>query len=154
SQWSCAEKYSNVPKSVTVQRIHGDFHLAQVLLHREKWFITDFEGEPLRPLAERRARDLPCRDVAGMLRSFGYLDAVCKRKKLAFPLKIAQESFLKGYSEKLSPHQAEELGRLLPYYLLEKALYEIEYEIRSRPAWVNIPLRAASELLEQFKSNH
>ena len=140
-------------------RIHGDYHLGQVLRSRNDFVILDFEGEPARTLAERRQKQSPLKDVAGMLRSFSYaayagLDQqVQRRPDLLRTLEpwarlwqnAACTSFLNAYKETIAadprllppPRQAQ---ALLNAYLLEKALYELLYELNNRPAWVRIPL--------------
>lgn len=139
------------------QRIHGDYHLGQTLRVAEDWVIMDFEGEPLRPLAERRAKDLPLRDVAGLLRSLDYARAVASQQ---YPLhqqtlhqlgEQLQAVFLESYIAHSDAATRENIALLLPWYLLEKALYEVEYEVRSRPSWVGIPLRGAIRLIQAMR---
>lgn len=115
-------------------RLHGDYHLGQVLHTPAGWRIIDFEGEPARPLAERRARHHPLRDVAGMLRSFAYAAAVAA--PAAAP--AMQAAFLAGYDPSLAddPRRRD----LLALLLAEKLFYELAYELGSRPDWVAIPL--------------
>jgi maltose alpha-D-glucosyltransferase/alpha-amylase len=141
-------------------RVHGDYHLGQVLRSRGDYVILDFEGEPARTLAERRARQSPLKDVAGMLRSFSYaayagLNAFAQRrpddaKNLEPWASLWQNAvsteFLRAYrlaidavNPKLIPQPAQ-AQLLLNAYLLEKALYELLYELDNRPAWVRIPL--------------
>ena len=141
-------------------RIHGDYHLGQVLRSRGDYVILDFEGEPARTLAERRAKQSPLKDVAGMLRSFSYaayagLNAFAQRrpddaKNLEPWARLWQNAvsteFLRAYrlsidatNPKLIP-QPTQAQLLLNAYLLEKALYELLYELDNRPAWVRIPL--------------
>lgn len=142
----------NLPQDCTTKahRVHGDYHLGQVLRTKKDWLIIDFEGEPLRPINERRAKDLPWRDVAGMVRSLEYLHAVLKKKRRRFPIEVAREGYLTGYSAIIEPDVMNDLMAWLPHYELEKALYEIEYELRSRPDWLEIPLSAAVKLLQQL----
>ncbi len=140
-------------------RIHGDYHLGQVLRTGGDYVILDFEGEPARPLAERRAKQSPLRDVAGMLRSFSYaaysaLDAFAQphagnTKSLEPWAQLWQNAvsteFLTAWRTTIAanPHltpQPLQAHRLLNAYLLEKALYELLYELDNRPAWVRIPL--------------
>lgn len=136
-----------------LQRIHGDFHLGQVLAVPERgWVVLDFEGEPLRAMRERTAPDSPLRDVAGMLRSFDY---VAGSLALATPDADASEwasrarnAFLDAYisasGRDLRAHRA-----LLDAFEIDKALYEAIYESRNRPAWLPIPLAAIQRLVER-----
>jgi maltose alpha-D-glucosyltransferase/alpha-amylase len=145
------------PDGFVKTRYHADYHLGQVLLASNDFVIIDFEGEPARPLAERRAKHSALRDVAGMLRSFSYarwtaLDRASRSPedttRLA-PLAAAWEAearraFLGGYDETargagLYP-SLEAASGLVSLFELEKALYELRYEINNRPAWVRIPL--------------
>jgi maltose alpha-D-glucosyltransferase/alpha-amylase len=141
-------------------RIHGDYHLGQVLRSRGDYVILDFEGEPARTLAERRAKQSPLKDVAGMLRSFSYaayagLNAFAQRrpddaKNLEPWARLWQNAvsteFLCAYRHSIdaaNPNlipQPAQAQLLLNAYLLEKALYELLYELNNRPAWVRIPL--------------
>ena len=135
-----------------LQRIHGDYHLGQVLLVPDRgWVLLDFEGEPLRPMAERTEPDLPIRDVAGMLRSFDYVagtieleggDAAAARAWAD----ATRAAFLDGWATAL-PADLDEHRRLLSALELDKALYECVYEVRNRPAWLPIPERAVLRLL-------
>ena len=143
-------------------RIHGDLHLGQVLVTGSDVMIIDFEGEPARPLAERRAKDLPLRDVAGVLRSFDYAAAVGERnrpaaseteqdrtrERYAALRESAVSAFLRGYRGK----EGAESEPLLDLFLLEKAAYEVAYEAANRPDWIDVPVaglaRAARQLLE------
>jgi len=118
-------------------RIHGDFHLGQTLKTADDWMIIDFEGEPARPLLERRRRGSPLQDVAGMLRSFGYLAAVAQRAELEAP---ARAAFLAGYGPIAYP-------AALRFFEAEKAAYELAYERAHRPDWAHIPERALARLL-------
>lgn len=128
-------------------RIHGDYHLGQVLHHRGNWFALDFEGEPARPVAERVAPSSPLRDVAGMLRSFGYaavvggLPPVWERE--------ARRRFLHGYLSvaALAPLLPTDPMPVLDAFELDKAVYEVGYERASRPAWEHVPLAAVRRLL-------
>ncbi|HRW19911.1 MAG TPA: 1,4-alpha-glucan branching protein GlgB [Dermatophilaceae bacterium] len=126
-----------------LQRVHGDYHLGQVLHTDEGWRLIDFEGEPLRPLAERVLPDLPMRDLAGMLRSFDYAGASASAPQGW--VEAAQEAFLAGYRTTL-PEQPGEPA-LLRALLMDKALYEVVYEARNRPDWLPIPLQAVHRLL-------
>jgi maltose alpha-D-glucosyltransferase / alpha-amylase len=147
-------------------RIHGDYHLGQVLVAQNDFYILDFEGEPARPLAERRAKSSPLKDVAGMVRSFDYaasaavmnladVDAgsVALVQTLAEAWRQATEqAFLETYRETIAgcPSWPEDDGvvrRLLDLFLLEKALYEICYEAANRPNWIRIPLKGVTKLL-------
>ncbi|EWT02266.1 phosphotransferase [Intrasporangium oryzae NRRL B-24470] len=136
-----------------LQRIHGDYHLGQVLDVPERgWVALDFEGEPLRPLAERVRPDLPARDVAGMLRSFDY---VAGSVHLADPALDAgpwaaacRAAFLDGYASVAG--DPDDNSRALTRALeLDKALYEVVYEARNRPSWLPIPLGAIDRLLTE-----
>lgn len=136
-----------------LQRIHGDYHLGQVLDVPERgWVALDFEGEPLRPLPERVRPDLTARDVAGMLRSFDY---AAGSVHLADPLLDAtgwasdcRLAFLDGYASVAGP--ADAADRVLTRALeLDKALYEVVYEARNRPSWLPIPLQAVDRLLDE-----
>jgi maltose alpha-D-glucosyltransferase/alpha-amylase len=140
-------------------RIHGDFHLGQTLRVKNDYVILDFEGEPARSLAERRARHSPLKDVAGMLRSFSYaafaalLSYTARRPEYFETLEpwarlwegaIAAE-FLREYrlvteGAAFLPREGDVFQKLLDAYLLDKALYELRYELDNRPAWVRIPL--------------
>jgi maltose alpha-D-glucosyltransferase/alpha-amylase len=139
-------------------RCHGDYHLGQVLITEADVAIIDFEGEPMRPIAERRAKASPLRDVAGMLRSLSYaaltgLAAAARtpedRERLA-PWADAWErwataAFLEGYMSAARPSaflppRADDLDALLQAFVLEKALSELDYELNNRPDWVHIPL--------------
>jgi maltokinase len=133
-------------------RHHGDLHLGQAIWAEDDWLIIDFEGEPARPLPERRLKRSPLRDVAGMLRSFTYAAQV---SQLSDPTieQQARERFLEGYldamreSAILPPRETTE--RLLRIFELEKAVYELRYELAHRPDWVSIPVAGILRLLEE-----
>ncbi|MBM3957500.1 MAG: alpha-amylase, partial [Gemmatimonadetes bacterium] len=149
-------------------RIHGDYHLGQLLYTGPDFVIIDFDGEPARSLGERRIKRSPLRDVAGMLRSFHYAthSALSEHiSKFARPDGIAglapwarlwqawvSAAFLGGYLstagiERLVPQQEDGLQTLLDAFLLDKALYEISYELNNRPDWVYIPLHGIIQLV-------
>lgn len=137
-----------------LQRVHGDLHLGQVLESpRRGWVLIDFEGEPLRPLAERNALDSPLRDVAGILRSFDYVAGTLERSGRADGPDArawcarAQTAFLDGYGE-IAPDPREH-DALLTAFVLDKALYEVTYEARNRPSWLPLPLEAIDRLLKE-----
>jgi maltose alpha-D-glucosyltransferase/alpha-amylase len=146
-------------------RIHGDYHLGQVLRSRGDFVILDFEGEPARPLAERRAKYSPLKDVAGMLRSFSYAAFVALTKyttrrpedyvQLESWAQLWESSasgeFLRAYRETvqgspLVPEAPAGFQALLEIYMLDKALYELVYELNNRPAWIRIPLHGILSL--------
>jgi len=140
-----------------VIRHHGDFHLGQTLWADDDWVILDFEGEPARSLAERRRKRSPLRDVAGMLRSFAYAASAAE---LQHGVKAppgweqrAREEFLAGYRETvdpaLLPPSESAMNRLLAVFELEKAVYELRYELDNRPQWVGIPVAGIVRLLEE-----
>ncbi len=139
-----------------LQRIHGDYHLGQVLDVPERgWVALDFEGEPLRPLAERVRPDLVQRDVAGMLRSFDYAAGSVRLAEGARPgsdperwAADSRRAFLEGYASVAGGFDAG--GRALIRVLeLDKALYEVVYEARNRPSWLPIPLAAVGRILSE-----
>jgi len=134
----------------SLQRIHGDYHLGQVLqVPGRGWVLLDFEGEPMRPMAERRAPDLALRDIAGMLRSFDYV-AGSLALRPAMPTEArswaasARGAFLEGYRVRTGSAPA---GELLDALELDKAVYEAIYEARHRPDWLSIPLQAIERLV-------
>jgi len=150
-------------------RCHGDYHLGQVLYTGKDFVIIDFEGEPARPLSERRIKRSPLRDVAGMIRSFHYAahSALLHQSSLALKLEdlLALEhwaqfwyvwvssSFLMSYlngveQAHLLPDDPEQLRILLDAYLLEKAVYEIGYELNNRPDWLKVTLQGILQLLK------
>ena len=128
-------------------RVHGDDHLGQVLYcePQGRWYVLDFEGEPLRPLAQRREPDQPLRDVAGMLRSFDYAAAVGKAPDPTW-LPAVRAAFLAGYRSSSEGPGGEEGETVLAALELDKALYEAVYEARNRPDWSAIPRRGLQAL--------
>jgi maltokinase len=139
-----------------VIRTHGDYHLGQTLFAANDWVILDFEGEPARPLVERRRKRSPLRDVAGMLRSFAYAATASALDRDVEPPPDwehqARERFLEGYLETvdptLLPPGSAGLERLLAVFELEKAVYELRYELDNRPDWVRIPVAGIQRLIE------
>jgi maltokinase len=138
-------------------RTHGDLHLGQTMLGDEGWVVLDFEGEPARPLLERRRKRSPLRDVAGMLRSFAYAASASELQRgLTVPEgweERARESFLAGYLEAvdsaLMPPGEPPTRTMLSIFELEKAVYELRYELNNRPDWVGIPVAGIARLLEE-----
>ena len=144
------------PKGLEVcrTRLHGDYHLGQVLVSRGDFFIIDFEGEPMRPLAERRAKHSPLRDVAGMLRSFAYAAATAKPERPEEWTATVTDAFMEAYKAAIPgaagyPKDPAHADALLRLFLFEKALYEVGYELANRPDWVGIPLGGVLELLDR-----
>jgi maltokinase len=147
---------SNIGAGGRVIRTHGDYHLGQTMLSDRGWVILDFEGEPARPLPERRLKRSPLRDVAGMLRSFSYVTAGAR---LLRGVSVADEwedrardAFLAGYFDRadpaLLPPGEAPTRQLLSVFELEKAVYELRYELNNRPDWVSIPVAGIVRLLE------
>jgi maltose alpha-D-glucosyltransferase/alpha-amylase len=160
---------------ISAQRIrcHGDYHLGQVLYTGKDFILLDFEGEPARPLGERRIKRSPLRDVAGMIRSFDYVTYAALFRQLELgnfqPEQLAQmepwtrlwyhwisSAFLRSYLEvvkasELVPKSRQELAVLLDAHLIEKAIYEVGYELNNRPHWLKIPLQGILQLLEPAK---
>jgi predicted trehalose synthase len=139
-----------------LQRIHGDYHLGQVLRTDTGWVAVDFEGEPMRPLSERTRPDLALRDVAGMLRSFDYaggsVEMSVPGRSARSWVSTCQAAFLEGYASITHLDAQSETGRAYPLLLaleLDKALYEVSYEVRNRPGWVGIPTAAVERLLRR-----
>jgi predicted trehalose synthase len=148
---------SSIGQVGRVIRHHGDFHLGQALrTEGEDWLILDFEGEPARPLPERRAKRSPLRDVAGMLRSFAYAASASVIQQGVEPPAGWEEecraAFLGGYlgavEPALLPSGEQQIERLLTVFELEKAVYELRYELGSRPDWVSIPVAGILRMLE------
>ncbi len=136
-------------------RHHGDFHLGQVLWTGDDWIVIDFEGEPARSLSERRQKRSPLRDVAGMLRSFAYAAQAAPLLRGVEPApdfeQRAREEFLAGYLDEVEPSLLPPgeaaIARLLSVFELEKAVYELRYELDNRPDWLGIPVRGIERLL-------
>lgn len=149
-------------------RIHGDYHLGQVLFTGKDFVITDFEGEPARSYSERRLKRSPLRDVAGMIRSFHYaaygslvLDGHIRSEDVNKLIPFVEQwyhymsgFFMKAYLDTVKgspfiPDNKEDLETLMTTFLLEKAIYELNYELNNRPGWVMIPLRGIKELMKK-----
>jgi maltose alpha-D-glucosyltransferase/alpha-amylase len=153
-------------------RIHGDYHLGQILWTGRDFVVIDFEGEPSRTISARRIKRSPLRDVAGMVRSFDYAihrglrNAVAAKGELGPELAPKLEpfaehwfqwvasAFLRAYLRRAQgaeflPKAREELAGLLDIYILEKAVYELGYELDHRPDWVALPLRGIERLLKR-----
>jgi maltose alpha-D-glucosyltransferase/alpha-amylase len=147
-------------------RCHGDYHLGQVLVTEDDLFIIDFEGEPACSLEERRARSSPVKDVAGMIRSFSYAAANARHEapdevpaaaltaRASAWEQAAQAAFLRTYLETMTgspilPSDERDTEKLLRAYIVDKALYELGYELNNRPDWVAIPLTGLLNVLEQ-----
>ncbi|MBT0769705.1 hypothetical protein KIH74_12275 [Kineosporia sp. J2-2] len=150
------EQVRHLDRAPDLQIVHGDLHLGQALHSDSRgWVLLDFEGEPLRPLAERGDPDLALRDVAGMLRSFDY---AARHSVLGLadddPRSLAastwasecREAYLDGYAAQAGRDPRDDAA-LLRALELDKALYEVVYETRHRPGWVEVPLRAVGRLL-------
>jgi maltose alpha-D-glucosyltransferase / alpha-amylase len=152
-------------------RIHGDYHLGQILYTGNDFVIIDFEGEPVKSLSERRLKQSPLRDVAGMMRSFYYAASAVlmqrshvRAEDIPYLVPWAQAwyrynsgIFLASYlqnvmDKKFMPREQEELDIMLHSFMLDKAIYELGYELNNRPAWVAIPLRSIIELLAGTKA--
>ena len=157
-----------IPDDVEAQktRYHGDLHLGQVLVAKNDFFIIDFEGEPARPLAERRRKSSPLRDVAGMIRSFDYASFTAVRQlaeaRPAAEPRMAQlaeawrqravDGFRAAYRKSMRgcgsyPVHKNHARTMLAFFALEKAIYEVSYELANRPGWVDIPLRGVLGIL-------
>jgi maltokinase len=141
-----------------VIRHHGDYHLGQALwTDEEDWLLLDFEGEPARGVPERRRKRSPLRDVAGMLRSFAYAASAAVLQRGVEPPAgwedACRAGFLEGYLEvvdpTLLPSGEQGIERLLTVFELEKAVYELRYELGNRPDWVGIPVAGIQRMLEQ-----
>jgi len=138
-------------------RHHGDLHLGQTMLAPGRWIVLDFEGEPARPLRERRRKRSPLRDVAGMLRSLVYAASASELQRgVAAPEgweDRAREAFMEGYiacvDNSLLPPGQGATATLLSIFELEKAVYELRYELNNRPDWVGIPVAGIVRLLEE-----
>ena len=143
-------------------RVHGDFHLGQVLVASGDAYIIDFEGEPGRPLAERRAKMSPLVDVAGLMRSLDYAVATTldPRTPTSAPLPEAtrakfvkrlrdgaQQAFLDAYRSGVGDLPGLDNLDLLAFFMIEKAAYELLYEASNRPAWLSIPLHGLQRLM-------
>jgi maltose alpha-D-glucosyltransferase / alpha-amylase len=155
-------------------RVHGDYHLGQVLWTGKDFVIIDLEGEPLRAISERRIRRSPLKDIAGMLRSFDYAARAALRQvpvaggTSTAPTEDLQPladlwvswawtAFLKGYRTATEgsgfvPRDPDEFRSMLGVYVLDKAIYEVGYELNNRPAWLGIPLRGLVHLLNSTDS--
>jgi maltokinase len=154
---SCYAELSRLDKALPAQRIHGDYHLGQVLEASGRWVVIDFEGEPAVPLARRLAFAPALRDVAGMLRSFDYAsrqpfmdgsvledpDGLTRVRAHSWAADC-QEAFCDGYSE-ASGTDLREAAHILKAFLMQKAVYEAAYEARHRPSWINVPMSAIAE---------
>ena len=160
------KQLATVKSKLVRTRVHGDYHLGQVLRAKADFVILDFEGEPARPLAERRQKQLPIKDVAGMLRSFHYAAFSGLAKHTARRPEDYQQMepwaklwvtavsgvFLQAYRETagespIVPATADDFRVVLDVYVLDKALYELGYELNNRPDWVRIPLSGILSLL-------
>ena len=136
-------------------RQHGDYHLGQVLWADGDWLVLDFEGEPARPLAERHRKSSPLRDVAGALRSFAYAAETVRRQGRSPGgwERDARAAFLAGYDgaidQSLLPERGVARDSLLAACELEKALYELRYELNNRPGWVHVPAAGILRLLDE-----
>jgi maltose alpha-D-glucosyltransferase / alpha-amylase len=163
-----------IPDTLEAQktRYHGDFHLGQVIVVQNDFFIIDFEGEPARPLASRRRKSSPLRDVAGMIRSFDYA-AVAAVRHLAEARPAAEprmtelaeawrqravDGFRAAYRKTMRgcpayPASKKQAREMTAFFMLEKAVYEVSYELANRPGWVDIPLRGILGILARTKRN-
>ncbi len=150
----------SLPEVPDLQRMHGDYHLGQVLHSpRRGWVVLDFEGEPLRPLSERTRPDLALRDVAGMLRSFDYAagqvqvttDDPARADAAGRWAEAARDAFCRGYAA-VAGTDPRDHGALLGALELDKALYEVVYEAGNRPDWIDVPLHAVDRLLSADRS--
>jgi trehalose synthase-fused probable maltokinase len=151
---------SNVGGAGKIIRTHGDYHLGQTLLSDRGWIAIDFEGEPARTLPERRRKRSPLRDVAGMLRSFAYAASASEILHGAAPPADwelrARSEFLEGYlattDTSLLPSGRGAFEQLLSVFELEKAAYELRYELNNRPDWVGVPVAGIARLLEEARA--
>jgi maltokinase len=161
-----ASRLLKVARAGFKTRVHGDYHLGQVLASSRGWMIIDFEGEPARSLDERRQKQSPLRDVAGMLRSLSYAASVSMIERTSFGSQewsrlqswadvwedLARGRFLTAYLRRshegkfLPPNRAD-LKTMLDAFEIDKALYEIRYERGNRPDWVDIPLHGLARIL-------
>jgi maltose alpha-D-glucosyltransferase/alpha-amylase len=157
----------DAPLSALRIRCHMDYHLGQVLHTGRDFVIIDFEGEPARPLSQRRMKRSPLFDVAGMIRSFHYAALSALRQGGVRPEDTKElepwarfwyvwvsVAFLQSYLNAVAearwlPSSSEELNSLLNFFLLEKAVYELRYEMNNRPDWVGVPLQGLQDLLVQ-----
>ncbi len=159
-------------KGTLLTRAHGDFHLGQILVTEGDAVIIDFEGEPARNLAERRAKTSPLRDAAGLLRSLDYLSATAmlendaisdhhdarRREVIRRFAENAERIFLTSYIAALAaspdlPKEPAEARRIIDIFLLEKAAYEIAYEARNRPKWLPIPLNGLAAIIARLSGS-
>jgi maltose alpha-D-glucosyltransferase / alpha-amylase len=159
------DQLTSAPVDALKTRIHGDYHLGQVLVSHNDFFIIDFEGEPARTLEQRRQKSSILKDVAGMIRSFDYAAYQATRWAVEQPVsnveaavtaaqswgQLVQDIFLTAYIEAIDGTPSwpgdDEARRLLDLFLLEKALYEVVYEANNRPRWLEVPLSGLARLL-------
>jgi maltose alpha-D-glucosyltransferase / alpha-amylase len=164
---SAVDTLAEAGEGTPMTRIHGDFHLGQVLVSSGDGYIIDFEGEPGTSTAERRAKTSPLRDVAGLLRSIDYVAASlidreaigtapvddAQRDQLMSQFRTrASEGFLSGYWQTSGAQPDTPTKCLLGLFLIEKAAYEIAYEAANRPAWIGVPVAGLLRLLQRMEN--